>query len=66
MAPSAMLRELRSEAKALVALWGTTVAASWTVNENAGTIRDIWTGTLYCYLSPEWLDLDADDRAALT
>ena len=54
-----MLRELRSEAKELLALWG-NVATFWTVNADAGTIRDVRDGTLYCYLSREWLSIDKE------
>ena len=57
---NSMLAELRSEAKALMKLWG-NVAAFWTVNADAGTIRDVRDGTLYCYLSREWLKLDKDE-----
>lgn len=60
MNDSTMLAELRSEAKALMVLWG-NVAAFWTVNVDAGTIRDVRDGTLYCYLSREWLKLDRDE-----
>jgi len=60
MSNSAMLAELRSEAKSLMALWG-NVAMFWSVNADAGTIRDVRDGTLYCYLSREWLKLDKDE-----
>ena len=58
--PNTMVNELRSEASALMALWG-DVAKHWTVNVDAGTIRDVRDGTLYCYLSREWLKLDRDE-----
>lgn len=52
-----VLKELRTTATRLRALWGAE-ANHWSINPELGTVRHLATGDLIVYVNPELLRLD--------
>lgn len=50
-----MRSELKSEARALLQMYGPVMGRHFSVNIDAGTISDIRDGSLFAYLSPDWV-----------